>query len=210
MPATLKINEIFWSFQGEGLRFGRPSIFLRLSGCNLRCPFCDSPDSWQTPGQELPLPIVLERIMSLRRLQPASQLVITGGEPLLQDLTELVECARKAGFYMAIETNGTLFQDLDIDWWAVSPKPDDEYSIHPGLSGRIDEIKLVVSSGLGIGHIAAIRRRHPQVPIFLQPDVYNQGQAAYDQVFELFRLAGQSGIGELRAGMQLHRLYGVR
>ena len=108
----LNVCEIFYSLQGESTLSGRPCVFLRLSGCNLRCPFCDSPDSWQTPGQELPLPIVLERIMSLRRLQPESQLVITGGEPLLQDLAELVECARKAGFYMAIETNGTLFQDL--------------------------------------------------------------------------------------------------
>ena len=90
----LKIAEVFASIQGEGLRQGVPSIFVRLAGCRLRCSFCDTKRAWSGGRQMEPHEIVA-RIMALRSAYPASWVSITGGEPFLQNLRPLVRLLRK-------------------------------------------------------------------------------------------------------------------
>lgn len=152
---------------------------------------------------------VLERTESLMVLHPGSQMVITGGEPLEQELTGLVDCFKSSGRFVAVETNGTRAQDLAVDWWAVSPKRERDYSIHPELVERVNEIKLVVTPTLTVEDVLEIRRKIRKAPIFLQPDVFTQGEAAYAQVFDLLERASGMGAENLRAGMQLHRIYRV-
>jgi len=205
-PATLKIREIFWSAQGEGSRVGFSTIFIRLSGCFLRCPFCDTKDSWRE-GTEMTVAEILTRVDALRSEKPYSQIVITGGEPLEQDLGELAAALTGKKLPLAIETNGMHFQDLPIAWWSVSPKEASGYLIHPGLLGRISEIKLVATPGLTLERIAAIRAISPTLPIFLQPQ--HPDPEALPRAWALFGECQTRRIPHVRLGFQLHRLYGV-
>jgi organic radical activating enzyme len=204
--SILRINEIFWSFQGEGLRAGVPSIFLRLSGCLLKCPYCDTKYAWDR-GRAMPLPEILEEIDKQKRKYPASQVVLTGGEPLEQDLTELVDSLKKKDFFIAIETNGVEYADLAIDWWTVSPKDVTGYLVNKGLEKRIDEIKLIANENLTVDAIKKIREIGDYFPIFLQPD--SNDNYKYENTFYLFEQCQLAGILDVRPGIQLHKVYSV-
>ena len=126
----MQINEIFKSIQGEGPNFGKPAIFLRTAQCNLKCTWCDTKYTWDWENydytkevKEMTLEEIKERILDLE----IKHLVITGGEPLLQqdDLADLLSFL-KPDFYVEIETNCTILPnkmltDL-VDQWNVSPK----------------------------------------------------------------------------------------
>lgn len=131
----MKVNEIFYSLQGEGNFTGTPAVFIRLSGCNLNCDFCDTDHIWGMDMSE-------EEIMCEVAKYPARHVVITGGEPTLQLTPSLVNKLHEAGKFVQIETNGTrhLYDGLDylIDWVTVSPK----YGGAPKIQ-RIDELKVV-------------------------------------------------------------------
>lgn len=149
----MKVNEIFYSLQGEGYHTGTPAVFLRLSGCNLRCPFCDTDHSG---GTEMAHGEILERVLRY----PSRHIVITGGEPSLQIDSYLVEILHSAGFYIQIETNGTRPIPEDIDWVTCSPKEEGTVVLD-----RIDELK-VVYTGQDVEEIAS---RHAATHYFLQP-----------------------------------------
>ncbi|MCH5241489.1 MAG: radical SAM protein [Muribaculaceae bacterium] len=111
-----KINEIFHSIQGEGCRAGVPSVFIRFSGCNLKCGFCD------TRHEEGKL-MNDEEIINEIKKYPASQIVLTGGEPsLFIDEDFVSKIKNSTGLPITIETNGTTVLPKGIDWVTVSPK----------------------------------------------------------------------------------------
>lgn len=118
----LNITEIFYSVQGEGPSIGIPSIFIRLSGCNLKCPFCDTKYSL-TGGLEYTIPELLKEIQKY----PCHRVVITGGEPLLQreEVIKLIK-SLPVFYYIEIETNGTISPGpillQYVDQWNISPK----------------------------------------------------------------------------------------
>ncbi|MCX7799093.1 MAG: 7-carboxy-7-deazaguanine synthase QueE [Fimbriimonadales bacterium] len=118
--ARLRVAEVFESIQGEGLWAGTPSVFVRVSGCNLRCAWCDTPyASWEPEGPVLPVERVAERALasSLRHV------VVTGGEPMLfPGVAELCRSLRSAGRKVTIETAGTVWLEADCDLMSVSPK----------------------------------------------------------------------------------------
>ena len=130
----MRINEIFYSIQGEGRFTGTPAVFLRFSGCNLRCPFCDTDHS---AFEELSEAEIVSRVGKY----PARHLVVTGGEPLLQFQESLARALHREGFFIQVETNGTiaLGEGLEklVDWVTCSPK-----SLPVNLK-RIDELKVV-------------------------------------------------------------------
>lgn len=111
----MRVNEIFYSLQGEGHFSGVPSVFVRLSGCNLRCPFCDTDFTSFTEMSE-------EEIVTEAVRYPARHIVLTGGEPTLQLTDSLVHRLHEAGFFVQIETNGTHPVPDGIDWVTCSPK----------------------------------------------------------------------------------------
>ena len=127
---TMQINEIFKSIQGEGPHFGKPAIFLRTAQCNLKCIWCDTKYTWDWENydfskevKEMTIDEIKESILEFG----INHLVITGGEPLLQqdDLADLLSFL-KPDFYVEIETNCTILPnkmltDL-VDQWNVSPK----------------------------------------------------------------------------------------
>jgi 7-carboxy-7-deazaguanine synthase len=116
----LKIAELFYSLQGEGALVGVPSVFIRTSGCNLRCAWCDTPyTSWRPEGAELSLDQILDEV----RAHPARHVVITGGEPMIApDIIPLTERLRALGLHLTIETAGTVFQPVACDLMSISPK----------------------------------------------------------------------------------------
>jgi len=116
----LPINELFQSLQGEGRLAGVPSVFVRTSGCNLRCWFCDSyHTSWEPTHDWFAVDDVLAAIEEY----DADHVVLTGGEPLIHDSSEaLLERLADRGYHTTVETNGTVVPDAPIDLASVSPK----------------------------------------------------------------------------------------
>ena len=137
----LFVSEIFKSIQGEGSKIGIPSIFLRLGICNLQCAWCDTPYTWKkglTDYTARSQQWILKKIALLRKDTGIRNLVVTGGEPLLQLDKALVVALHDEGFEIGIETNGTLLPPPGIDWICVSPKADAEQKLKHG-----DELKLI-------------------------------------------------------------------
>lgn len=116
----MKIAEIFYSIQGEGILAGVPSVFVRTSGCNLRCSWCDTPyTSWKPEGAELSNDAILQEIAK----HPARHTVITGGEPMLfAPVVPLTQALKQRGIHVTIETAGTVYQRVACDLMSISPK----------------------------------------------------------------------------------------
>ena len=116
----MKISEIFYSIQGEGMLAGVPSVFVRTSGCNLRCTWCDTPyTSWKPEGEDLSLDAILAQV---RRSRP-THVVVTGGEPMIQEeIVRLTERLKESELHVTIETAGTVYQSVACDLMSVSPK----------------------------------------------------------------------------------------
>lgn len=116
----MRIAEIFYSVQGEGVLVGVPSIFVRTSGCNLRCVWCDTPyTSWSPEGDTMPVAAIVERVREF----PGRHVVVTGGEPMLfEETVELTHALKRHGLHITIETAGTLYKAVECDLMSVSPK----------------------------------------------------------------------------------------
>jgi 7-carboxy-7-deazaguanine synthase len=177
----LRIAETFYSLQGEGGLVGVPSFFIRTTGCNLRCEWCDTPyTSWEPAGD-------WRSIAELVAAVPASarHVVVTGGEPLLwANLPALTAALRARGLHVTIETAGTLYQDLACDLMSVSPKlansdpgparPDAVRSEHAArrldvptlrrlLETYVCQLKFVVADRGDVGEIEALLPRLPPI-----------------------------------------------
>src|SRR5438477_2423144 len=146
----MKIAEIFYSVQGEGALVGVPSVFVRTSGCNLRCEWCDTPyTSWRPEGTDW----TLDRIVAEVRSHPARHVVVTGGEPMIApEIVTLTERLREAGLHITIETAGTVFQPVACDLMSISPKlsnstpPDSHWAArHERLRINLDTLKELMT-----------------------------------------------------------------
>ena len=180
----MKINEIFYSLQGEGFHSGTPAVFVRFSGCNLHCPFCDTRHEegvWMSESQ----------IAQTVARYPATMVILTGGEPSLQLSATLLELLHAQRKYICIETNGTHVLPPGVDWVTCSPKEGAPVVLH-----RIDEVK-VVYTGQDVERYAALPAAHH----FLQPcSGKNTAQVlAYILEHPHWRLS-----------LQIHRLIGFR
>lgn len=129
------ISEIFYSVQGEGILTGVPSVFVRTSGCNLRCRWCDTPyASWKPEGTDF----IPDQILAQIQTWPAARhVVLTGGEPMVaKDVNVLIHLIRQAGYHLTIETAGTLdLPEAGCDLASLSPK----LSNSTPLPGEISE-----------------------------------------------------------------------
>ena len=129
----MRIAEIFRSIQGEGFLTGTPSVFVRTSGCNLRCRFCDTPyAAWEAEGEELSVEQIVRRVTELAE----EHVVLTGGEPMLfADLVGLSTEVRRLGRHVTIETAGTRHLPVACDLMSISPKLSNST---PGRADRPD------------------------------------------------------------------------
>jgi 7-carboxy-7-deazaguanine synthase len=189
----MRIAEIFHSIQGEGLLAGVPSIFIRTSGCNLRCHWCDTPyASWKPEGPEMSIGEILKKISGW----DCNHIVLTGGEPMIApDLPELATVLKKQKKHITIETAGTILPNgIPCDLASLSPKlsnstPSPERDPawakkHEATRLKLEviaewiqnypfQLKFVVSSELDLAEIKDLLSRLPPVPlhqILLMPE----------------------------------------
>jgi 7-carboxy-7-deazaguanine synthase len=116
----MKLAELFYSIQGEGKLAGVPSVFVRASGCNLRCTWCDTPyASWQPEGQEVDFAQIIQRVCAFG----VQHAVLTGGEPMVMpDIAPLCAALRQRGLHVTLETAATIFHPVEVDLASLSPK----------------------------------------------------------------------------------------
>lgn len=189
-----RVNEIFYSLQGEGFWTGTPMVFVRFSGCNLRCPFCDTDHREGRPMR------AEEIVQAVRATGSCKRVCLTGGEPLLQLDGELVDALHAAGYQLHLETNGTREVPEGLDWVTLSPKEDVVVNGKVVLE-RADELKLVLAPGADPAKWAGF----PASWYFLQPCAAPDGSAntaetvAYIQAHPQWRLS-----------LQTHKLLNIR
>ena len=192
---NLKVKEIFYSLQGEGGRQGAASIFIRLSGCNLNCDFCDTDFSG---GDEMSN----EQILSLIRKYPCNWLVWTGGEPALQLSEECLLFFKSAGYRQAIESNGHFQLSALLDYKVVSPKGDTSYALK--INHRVDEVRLPVRKN---DHIPPIETLPDAAYYFISPiftDCLSETKANIDYCVEQIRQNPA-----WRLSLQIHKWIGI-
>ena len=137
---SLPVVETFYTIQGEGFNTGLAAWFIRLAGCDVRCPWCDSKNTWSP--HLFPIRTVDDLVNEVSAT-PAENIVLTGGEPLLHNLNPLCSALRASGYNILLETSGTHPLSGDFDWICLSPK-----TFRPPLPEMLaaaDEIKVVVS-----------------------------------------------------------------
>lgn len=149
----LIVNEIFYSLQGEGGRSGEPSIFIRLTKCNLTCSFCDTDFA---DGDEMSMDEILEKI----KAYPCKWIIWTGGEPTIQLKDEHLAFFREHGYKQAIETNGTRRVPSLIDYISCSPKQ--HYETIKERIPAVNEIRMPIEVGDEV----------PDISVFPKADSY--------------------------------------
>ena len=200
----LPISEHFYSFQGEGVNQGKPSYFIRTMGCPVKCPWCDSAETWDGSGKaELLSPEFLANEASKHKLFRA---IITGGEPAIHDLTELTIALAQRSISSSIETSGAFGINGNFGWITVSPKT---YRL-PIESAFLSasEFKLVVDSPETLkfwidNYWTNMRHR----PIWLHPEWSVRDKPGIKEaILDCIKSYGPP----LRAGWQIHKEYRVR
>jgi organic radical activating enzyme len=224
---TLRVNSMFYTLQGEGPDAGRPAIFLRLSRCNLRCWFCDTEFS---SGVDREVVELADEIKAQAKEHGCTLVVITGGEPLLQNIIPLVKLLNQAKIGCSVETAGTVwldgieelfasFRDWKGNLIVCSPKTP---KLNERLVGYIGALKYIVRKGEvaedGLptmstqlpGEASLIYRAPPiikgTIPIYLQP--CDEGDDEINAVNE--RLAAELCMTHgYRLSIQLHKIVGL-
>jgi organic radical activating enzyme len=193
-----RINEIFFSLQGEGYHTGTPAVFVRFSGCNLRCAFCD------TQHQQGTMMSMQEIVDEVNRYPMAPLIVLTGGEPsLFIDEAFVDELKQKTHKTITIETNGTRPLPFNLDWVTLSPKTAFEGGdLEPCILQRCDELK-VVYLGQDLAQYEAIEACHR----FLQP-CYCEDAAQRTANMKACVEAVMTHSG-WRLSLQVHRVIGI-
>lgn len=135
----LPVMEAFYTIQGEGLHAGRAAYFIRLGGCDVGCPWCDVKESWPL---EVHPAVCIDALVAEAAAHPGRLAVITGGEPLMHDLSGLTAALQQAGFQTNIETSGAYPLSGSWDWVCLSPKK--FKGPHESVYAAADELKVIV------------------------------------------------------------------
>ncbi|WP_341737754.1 7-carboxy-7-deazaguanine synthase QueE [Microcoleus sp. CAWBG640] len=204
LQVKLPIHETFQStVQGEGYWTGTLVDFIRLAGCPVRCPWCDTGYSNGGKG----LPAVPQSIAQLIAQLQSRRVVITGGEPFLhRDLPQLVQALLAADKQVSIETSGAYWLDVSPQAWiTLSPKEhvSPKYPVQELFWTRANEIKLVVSTGKEVEFYQKYLEINVDVPVFIQPE-WNSKDAAIPIILELLKQNPR-----YRLSLQTHKFIGV-
>lgn len=200
---TLQVVEVFPTLQGEGPFTGHPAVFVRLGGCNLACNFCDT--EFET-FQPIAIDVLVERITheaaGIRDL-----VVITGGEPLRQNIAPLCEALLAKGLRVQIETNGTLWRDLPEDVNVVCSPKAPYHALRPDLLARTDALKFIISADdAEYADIAEVGQAQFNIPVYVQPmDVADATRNAANTA-RASQLAQAHGY---RLSLQTHKILGI-
>ena len=194
---NLNVNEIFYSLQGEGARQGEASIFIRLSGCNLKCDYCDT---GYTDGTEMSL----DQILTAIQAYPCKWIVWTGGEPTLQLTDEILLFFKQRAYRQAIESNGHRKLSNLLDYTVVSPK-----GVHPAyakaMNPEVNEVRLPVEKNKEIPALDSL----PHAPYYFLSPVFVKDPCATDANIRYCVNYIQKH-PEWRLSVQMHKLIGIR
>ena len=204
---TYPVSEYFLSFQGEGLHAGRKAFFVRMFGCSVKCPWCDSKYAWQGSPSEVKSSLELA---DLAEQSGAEIAIITGGEPCLHNLEPLLAEMSARNIACHLETSGTLriteSEGLKFAWVALSPKlfalPTDENLL------RADELKMIVSDVSELPLYFNVSQKAINAKcLWLEPEWSKKDDKKLLQSIADFVVANG---GKYRAGWQMHKNYFVR
>ena len=207
----LEVKDIFPTLQGEGIYVGVPAIFIRLGGCNLACDFCDTDfeDFANTP-----LPQIIAQTSELAKNNSGKRVinlvVITGGEPLRQNIAPLCESLLASGFLVQIETNGTIYRELPkgVDIICSPKNTSGNYAqIRPDLLPNITAFKFIISANNPkYNHVPEIGQSEYNTIVFVQP--MDEGDAAKNSANQKLavEICMQNGY---RLSLQTHKILGI-
>jgi organic radical activating enzyme len=131
--------EIFYSIQGEGFHSGKPAIFVRLGGCDVGCHWCDVKESWDEKDHPF---MTVEEVLSTLSDYPCQTIIVTGGEPLMYDLSDLTAQLKASGYQLHIETSGVYPVTGSWDWICFSPKK--FKAAHSSIFPMANELKPII------------------------------------------------------------------
>ncbi len=210
--SSLEVQEIFPTIQGEGPFVGQAAVFIRLGGCNLACTFCD------TEFEDFTKVALVEAIATIESLSAEKGrgvvrklVVITGGEPLRQEIAPLCEALLAKGYQVQIETNGTLYRPLPKEVSIVcSPKVSGTmyHPIREDLLPHITAFKFLISEGMkGYQDVAELGQAAYNIPVYVQPmDEYNP-ELNKRNLEKAMGLVADKGH---HLSIQLHKQLGIR
>ena len=196
---TYPIVETFHSIQGEGQWLGISAFFIRLAGCDVGCPWCDTKISWR--AKHHPQMAIADLVAQVQAAQPRI-IVITGGEPLMHDLQPLTNGLKSLGIRIHLETSGSHPFTGEFDWVTLSPKPFKQPL--PNIYERVSELKVIIDQPADFDWAEAeATKLNPNIPKYLQPQWENP--ASQGLIFE-YILAHPTW----RLGLQTHKFLGVQ
>ena len=195
---TYPVNEIFQSVQGEGFNLGRPVIFIRLSGCNLRCSWCDTDHA---SHESMTVKNICECVEKL----DCDSIIITGGEPCLYDLYNITTELKNNGYWIGLETNGTLPINGVFDYISVSPKNDTEL-----CNFSVDEVRIAVNAETTIQQVMSMVKQLTAKNYYLSP-IERDGNFNHLAAIKLIgELNKCQTIKPWRLSLQMHKLTGIK
>jgi organic radical activating enzyme len=203
---TLDVQEIFPTFQGEGIYTGWPAVFIRLGGCNLACHFCDT--EFESP-EPMALAAILEQVaVYMAQNNPKTRLVvITGGEPFRQPIEVLCNALCVQGYKVQIECNGTLYRDIpkEVDIVCSPKNTGNGYQrLREDMLSHASALKFIISAAdERYNHVGEVGQGEYGIPVYVQPmDEYDPQKNAANLAFTL-ELAKKYGY---RISLQTHKI----
>lgn len=192
---NLSVKEIFYSLQGEGGRQGEASVFIRLTGCNLACSFCDTDFNGG-------IVMSVNQIMSRISCYPCRRIIWTGGEPMLQLNDEIVSFFKSNGYFQAIESNGHYPLPGLLDYTVISPKGNIGYA--RTINPKVNEIRLPVRIGDNLPELTLLPEADSY---FLSPVFTGEKSSTLGNIDYCVSQIKQNNLWRL--SVQMHKLIGI-
>lgn len=191
-----KVNEVFYSLEGEGLFSGQAAVFVRLAGCTMHCPWCDTKYAQKTKFN-----LTAEQILKKIAAFPCKTVVLTGGEPTEQNLTALLKLLKKNKYRIHLETNGANVIDTKLfDFCTISPKA----FVNAKMLKKADAIKYITDVKTTLPEIESLAKRTDKRTLFyLQPK--NNSKENIKQCLKLIKQKPN-----LRLSVQLHKFLNIK
>ncbi len=204
-----RVNDIFYSLQGEGRNTGRAALFVRFAGCNLRCSFCDTDfASYHELSEDYIMAELVVRCMDLGLMEEKPMVVLTGGEPTLQVDEDFVDLLHEEDFYVAMESNGILPAPQNLDWLTVSPKNLTPLPPLQGARGKQpDEIKIVFDENCDPEEILKGLSLQGEPLLYLQP--CDTGDPERNRLITALCVDYIKRHPQWRLSLQTHKLIGI-
>jgi len=191
-----KVNEIFYSLEGEGFFSGTPAVFVRLAGCTMCCPWCDTKYAQKTKYN-----LTAQQILKKIAAYPCKTVVLTGGEPTEQNLKNLAQILRKNKYKIHLETNGANLTDTKLfDFCTVSPKA----YVNAKMLKKANAVKYITDTKTTLREIESLQKQTSQKTLFyLQPK--NNSKENIKQCLNLIKKQPN-----LRLSVQLHKFLKIK